>query len=195
MVDGYEKIEFPQIRNDFSDTKIYWRRGGDSVPLISDAEVTKDVNVTADAGGQAGGSVGPENQSEPIAASEEKMEDSTEAKEPVLVPAAEENVEEEESQPMQKSRLIVPLQSTPETRLDAETAQTSSTTTSHSIEVEEWTVIDTEPNTKNPQPKSTKNDVGVKIPDLQALGIVTSKPESQDPKTDTPEVPTQQAKV
>ena len=30
MVRGCETIDFPQVRNDFSDTKIYWRKVGES---------------------------------------------------------------------------------------------------------------------------------------------------------------------
>ena len=29
MVEGYEVVDFPQVRHDFSDTKIYWRKGAE----------------------------------------------------------------------------------------------------------------------------------------------------------------------
>ncbi|CAG8980309.1 hypothetical protein HYALB_00013011 [Hymenoscyphus albidus] len=38
MVDGYEKIPFPQIRSDFSDTIIYWRRD-EEIPAIEETAV------------------------------------------------------------------------------------------------------------------------------------------------------------
>jgi hypothetical protein len=30
MVEGCEVVDFPQVRHDFSDTKIYWRKGAES---------------------------------------------------------------------------------------------------------------------------------------------------------------------
>jgi hypothetical protein len=30
MVEGCEVVDFPQVRHDFSDTKIYWRKGAKS---------------------------------------------------------------------------------------------------------------------------------------------------------------------
>src|SRR4051812_26250991 len=37
MVEGCEEIEFPQVRHDFSDTKIYWRK--------MEGEAVKDENL------------------------------------------------------------------------------------------------------------------------------------------------------
>ena len=30
MIEGCEVVDFPQVRHDFSDTKIYWRKGAES---------------------------------------------------------------------------------------------------------------------------------------------------------------------
>lgn len=42
MVEGYEKIDFPQLRHDFSDTKIYWRKTEDN------SKVKPEVSSTAE---------------------------------------------------------------------------------------------------------------------------------------------------
>lgn len=44
MVDGYEKIPFPQIRSDFSDTIIYWRR--DEEVLVLDKTIPTEEEKT-----------------------------------------------------------------------------------------------------------------------------------------------------
>lgn len=44
MVDGYEKLEFPQIRSDFSDTKIYWRRSREAPPGIEESGVLVEAD-------------------------------------------------------------------------------------------------------------------------------------------------------
>lgn len=32
MIEGCEILDFPQVRHDFSDTKIYWRTAAEAVP-------------------------------------------------------------------------------------------------------------------------------------------------------------------
>ncbi|EHL00154.1 hypothetical protein M7I_3922 [Glarea lozoyensis 74030] len=78
MVDGYEKMEFPQIRSDFSDTKIYWRRSSDSAPLIEEAEIARDVEVSTVAQEKKEVPVEPANTPSSVAALEEKVEQQNE---------------------------------------------------------------------------------------------------------------------
>jgi hypothetical protein len=197
MVDGYEKIEFPQIRNDFSDTKIYWRREGSSVPLIPEAKVTKDINVTAEAGRKTEGSVVPEKQSDPTTASEDKAEEPMEANGSDPVPAPEEKVEEH-SQPTEESIITVSSQPAPEENLSTEAAQTPYHPP-HSAQPEEWTVIDTEPKNKSLNPEATEKDATINAPEAQIEEdnkIEETQVEVQEPKLriQEPKAETQEAK-
>jgi hypothetical protein len=46
MVRDCEEIDFPQVRHDFSDTKIYWRKTADAA-VVSDS--TKELDTTKEA--------------------------------------------------------------------------------------------------------------------------------------------------
>lgn len=47
MVKDCEEINFPQVRHDFSDTKIYWRKAADAVVVpdsIKELDITKEAD-------------------------------------------------------------------------------------------------------------------------------------------------------
>ncbi|KAL2074074.1 hypothetical protein VTL71DRAFT_7852 [Oculimacula yallundae] len=90
MVDGYEVIEFPQLRHDFSDTKIYLRptskvEGESQTPLpTEDTKVEKTLLTTEDI------------KSEESKPEESKPEESQPAETPLVI--AEQKVEESKSE-------------------------------------------------------------------------------------------------
>jgi hypothetical protein len=140
MVDGYEKIEFPQIRSDFSDTKIYWRGSGDSVPIIKEAEAVKDLHVNPGV---------EETREEPT----ELKNQSEMASDLVLARDEKEQKLEDILAPVEEPTSTIQPTSAPENK-SGESPKPSQPLiiASHPTPTEEWTVIDAEISAKEPQP-------------------------------------------
>lgn len=105
MVDGYEKIPFPQIRSDFSDTIIYWRRD-EEVPVLEETipteeEKTEPLPAEADAPGSKPAE--ESNSAEEPKIEEPKTEEQIPVEE-VAKPVEEESIESPEAQLLSEAK-------------------------------------------------------------------------------------------